>query len=351
MEDTIETSFELNYDSNLSSDMFEDDSINCFVCNGSGKVSRKHLLKELGGKDILNLLAMNEEGFFKRLEESAPKLIMEIKEVMQKNHIAELDRIKENYNSVISEKERYIEGKYVAQLKTSMEECAKLKARLEIEVKAREIIEAKHKTNSAMKGNAGEKEFRDWIGQYPHLECSEKLVKTGDYCVKMKRTLPNGNLEVIEDFPIVVDCKRDLKLNNTDIDKMFRDAKLRGMAFAYMVVDDKNLQFRGEDHKRRVMEKDGVLLFKGDRANFLDDLAFLEYIASHKTKADDTNYKEKSDKLYNLIFEKVKELDEFKNHASNIVRESEKIVKLVDQKKHSILQQLRQIMNIQGDVL
>ncbi len=336
--------FDVTYDDSISSDMFDDENITCFICHGTGKVSRKQLLKELGGKDIMNMLSMNEDMFFKRLEESAPKLIREVKDIMQKTHQSELSAFKENHITLIAEKERSIENKYGIQLKSAMEEVARLRVNLENETKAKEALETKQKTNSAMKGNAGEKDFKDWIGQYPQIECSEKLAKTGDYCVKIKRMLPNGNLEVIEDCPILVDCKRDLKLNNPDIDKMFRDAKLRGMAFAYMVVDDKNNQFRGEDYKRRVIERDGILLFKGDRDNFLDDLAFLEYIAVSNSGSDKVDYRNKSDKLHKLILEKVKELDEFKNLASNITRETDKINKLVDEKKRNALDQITKIM-------
>jgi len=317
-----------------------EDKMECFVCNGTGILSRKDVLKKLGGREIIDLLEMSEEQFFEKLEKNSPSLIKQVKETLEekyKESLAEQVEIKEKEHDLKLDEAKNREQKL-------MEAVAKLKVDLENEKKAKEVLETKNKSVPSLKGVEGEKDFEDWIGQYAQFECSEKLEKTGDFIVKVKKTLVNGNLEVIDGGDVLVDCKRDKKIKGDDIEKLFRDAKIRGMNFTYLLVESKE-QFRGEDHKRRIIEENGIWLFKGDRNNFLDDMSFLEYFIQTNTSDDDTNYKEQKEKLHKLILAKIKELDEFKDISANIIRETRKIDETVDQKKREALEEVKKVVS------
>lgn len=321
-----------------------EDIITCFVCHGTGKLSRAEILKELGGKEFFQQFTISEEQFFNKLETSAPLLIKEIKEVLENRYKGEIEQNNLIHTKTMAEKVKALEQGFSQEIKKYMEEAARMKAELNEEKKAIEALKTKNSSVPSLKGVTGEKEFKDWIGQYSQFECSDKLTKTGDYILKLKRFLPNGNLEVLDFAHVLIDCKQDLKVNDDDIDKLFRDARLRKIPFAYLLVKNREQQFRGEDYKQRLIKKDGILLFKGDKTNLLDDMCFLEHFAKQEN-ADTHNYRDMSDSLRNLLMEKVRELDEFKGVASNICREAEKINKLVDDKKRAILKQVEVISN------
>jgi hypothetical protein len=327
-----------------------DDNMVCFACNGRGTLSKKEVLKVLGGRDIIDLLELSDEQFFKKLQENSPALIREVTETLEKRHIKDVSSIEKQHQKEIRNLEKTKEKENELEIKEAKKderkllgEIADLKSKLEQEEKQRQALETKQRSVPSLKGAEGEKDFEDWIGQYAQFECTEKLKKTGDYIVKVKRTLPNGNLEVIEEGNVIVDCKEGKKITRNDIDKLFRDAKIRSENFAYLLVSNKE-QFRGEDQKKRIVEKNGIWLFKGDRNNFLDDMSFLEFFVDIIGKEDSSNDREQKEKLRKLIVEKTEELEEFKEISASIIRDAGKIDTKVDEMRREMKEEVNKIV-------
>lgn len=307
--------------------------IECFICKGKGELQERDILMKLGGEDLLNLLKMNKEQFFEALEDNSPALFEQIAETLRENYSQQVQNLEERHRIELERTESKAER--------LLERIAELKTVLEEEKIARTELETKQKSVPSLKGMQGEKDFEEWIGQYSQFECSEKLPNTGDYIVNVKKHLPNGDLVV--NAEVLVDNKKDKKIAPDDEKKLFGDCNRRKIRYAYILVESKE-QFRAVDHTKRVFQKDGIWLFKGDYGNFLDDMAFLPFFADVEKLGQGEELKAQKERLHQLILSKVQDLEEFKKISAAIARERGKIDQKVDEMRQQIKEQLEEIM-------
>ena len=108
-------------------------------------------------------------------------------------------------------------------------------------------------------------EVRTWAG----IWIGEKLVRNGDYLMAFADAQGNP-LEP----SMVVDNKDKMTVTESDIAKLIRDAKERGLAIAALVVHD-DTQLRHVDRQRRWEQEDGIWLLRSSRAWLLRDLEVL----------------------------------------------------------------------------
>ncbi len=314
----------------------ESQQIECFICKGEGKLPEKEILMKLGGEDLLNLLQMSQEQFFQALQENSPALFEQVTETLQENYKEKLANVEEENRIDLEKSENIIRG--------LNEENIELKYKLEQEKKARQELENKQKSVPSIKGELGEKSFKEWIDQFDRFDCSEKLGDTGDYHIKLKKRQPNGDFRVNAD--ILVDHKRDKKITPDDVNKLIRDCQYRKVRFGYLLVESRE-QFRTKDQSQRLEQKEDILLFKGDYSNFVDDMAFLPFFVDIEKLSESADYKVQKEKLYRLIVSKMKELEEFKNIAVEIGKQRIKIDIKVDEMRRQVQEQMEDILGDQ----
>ena len=313
------------------------DQIKCPVCEGTGMVSEKKILKRI---------EMTRDEFFNKLNNDAPKLLSEIEksyenkfeekfekeEGIMKKEVEKLQNqinYKDDKFEIKIEKER---DKFGIELEKKNNEIISYREKItendgminEMREKITEL-QTKEKSVGARIGKQGELEFQDWIAQYPQFECSKKLSSIGDYLVNLKSRQINGDLKFLQ-TPIVIDNKSNKKITKGDVDKILRDVKQRNTQIGYLLVNSAE-QFRGEDLKNRYKEFGEYIIIIGTREDFINDASILpRYLELIVESKEDNNAEIIASSLRKILIEgldRIKNLKSYCNKVKSAVRNQE----------------------------
>jgi hypothetical protein len=309
-----------------------DIAIECFLCDGRGKLSRSELLRRLGADKIAEITRIGVEQFVDRLNIDGMKVFHEA--ISQIRADAEERRRIEGEQNARREKElladleaskaRMINGVKEAELRSredSLEtiraldgQISDLRARLSLSDKEREgqveaakleerkrafdlgerarrfeeqvaeqardlaatreelaRLETRLSRVSATKGQAAEIAFNEHLGSFEHLRCSDKLPRHGDYEVSVKVARFSGEIVPIQE-PILADVK-DVAVSNARMRKLVEDARERKRRVAAIVVSTEEM-LRAEDKRHPFTVHEGVFVLTTTRDSFPRD-AFL----------------------------------------------------------------------------
>jgi hypothetical protein len=233
-----------------------DETIECPLCSGEGRLKRTEILDRLGVKDFARVAQLSAEEAFRLLLEKHKedqqhvwlrfeaeiqrvRLGLEDKlrfEQSQKEHLTR--RVEDYFREISQLRERN------QQLETEMSKVARI-------------------------GKREEMDFAEEARTWPGVCVSEKLGKNGDFLLSFRD--PSGApLEP----RILVDNKDKATVVESDIGKLIRDAKERSTPVAILVTRDEN-QLRQLDRELRWTQKEGVWLLRTTRHWLPRDLEVL----------------------------------------------------------------------------
>jgi hypothetical protein len=264
------------------------DLLPCFLC-GQGTVSRAKLLRDLGVKEMADILNVGVDDVMRKFDSQGLKFFKEVEKRLEETY---RDR-EENHKSEVAKIQREA-GSLSAQLKQTQDQLV--------------ALQGKQKGNPADIGKTGEVEFKAWADAQPRIECSDKLEQQGDYLLRVREEV-NAALVPIP-VQILIDNKKNKALTDADIVQLVGDARTRKLKFA-MIVCSEDDQLRKKDRERRVREQDGVLVVISWIAAVVSDLDLLSPLLriSAERKEERVDYRARLEAMIRRISEKLASLD------------------------------------------
>jgi hypothetical protein len=237
------------------------DTIECPLCCGAGKLKRTEILDRLGVRDFARVAQLSAEEAFRLLTQKHnhdQQGVWSRFEIELAKRTAEIrERHKDELHSAQSDRD---------DLTRRVEDCLREVTQLRERNHELETEMSKAARRGKLEEISFEEEARTWVG----MAVSEKLPKNGDYVLAYRD--PSGApLEPC----ILVDNKDKATISEGDIRKLIRDAKERRSLVAVIVAREE-CQLRQLDRERRWGQEDGVWVLRTTRHWLPRDLEVLK---------------------------------------------------------------------------
>lgn len=283
------------------------DTIECPLCCGAGKLKRTEILDRLGVRDFARVAQLSAEEAFRLLTQKHnhdQQNVWSRFETELAKRTAEIrDRHKDELRSAQSDR-----GDLARRIDDCLREVAELRARnhqLESEM-------AKVARIGKREEISFEEEARTWAG----IAVSEKLPKNGDYVLAYRD--PSGApLEPC----LLVDNKDKATVTEGDIRKLMRDVKERRSPVGVIVAREES-QLRQVDRERRWGQEDGIWILRTTRHWLPRDLEVLKPVFE-RMRTDGPNFLQRNSALADEIRRTFIDLDA-------IEKELKKAAKAID---------------------
>jgi len=237
------------------------DTIECPLCCGAGKLKRTEILDRLGVKDFARVAQLSAEEAFRLLTQKHnhdQQGVWSRFDIELAKRTAEIrERHKDELHSAQSDRD---------DLTRRVEDCLREVAQLRERNQELESEMSKAARRGKLEEISFEEEARTWAG----IAVSEKLPKNGDYVLAFRD--PGGApLEPA----ILVDNKDKATVTEGDIRKLIRDVKERRSPVGVIVAREES-QLRQVDRERRWGQEDGVWVLRTTRHWLPRDLEVLK---------------------------------------------------------------------------
>jgi hypothetical protein len=239
------------------------EAIDCPLCSGAGKLTRAEILDRLGVKDFARVAQLSAEEAFR---------------LLQTKHDHERQSAWSRFETELAKRTAEINERYKDELRLAQSERDDLIRRIEDYL--REVAQLRERNQQlqaemakvARVGKREEMDFAEEARTWAGICISEKLSRNGDFILAY--CAPNG--EPV-DPRILIDNKDKCTIAESDIDKLVRDAKERGIPVAALVARTED-QLRLVDRQSRWSRKQGVWLLRTTRHWLPRDLDVLKPI-------------------------------------------------------------------------
>jgi hypothetical protein len=239
------------------------DTIECPLCCGVGKLKRTEVLDRLGVKDFARVAQLSAEEAFRLLTQK---------------HSHDQQNVWSRFETELVKRTAEIRECHSEELRTAKSERDDLTRR--IEASLRELADLRERNQAleselskgARIGKREEMDFADEARSWAGIAISEKLPKNGDFILAYRS--PNGDPT---EPKILIDNKDKSVIAESDIDKLVRDARERSIVVAALVAREES-QLRQVDRESRWSRKDGIWLLRTTRQWLARDLDLLKPI-------------------------------------------------------------------------
>jgi hypothetical protein len=244
------------------------ETIQCPLCSGAGKLKRTEVLDRLGVKDFARVAQLSAEEAFRLLLSKHKQDEQSAWARFETELTKRVGEIKAQYNDEL----------HALSARLRSEELEKERANRRAEDHQREIEQLREHSRSleaemskvTRVGKREEMDFAEEAGTWPGICVSQKLPKNGDYILAYRD--PSGApLEP----RMLVDNKHKQSVDEGDIDKLVRDAKERSISIAVLIARDES-QLRQLDKECRWGCKDGIWVLRTTRQWLPRDLDVLK---------------------------------------------------------------------------
>jgi vacuolar-type H+-ATPase subunit I/STV1 len=239
------------------------EKIECPLCCGAGELSRAEILDRLGVKDFARVAQLSAEEAFR---------------LLQSKHNHEHQAVWSRFESELTKRVAEIRESHKDELRLAISEKETLSRR--VEDCLRELGQVREQSQelegelskAARIGKREEMTFEEEVRTWAGVWISDKLPRNGDYILAYRA--PNGDPT---EPKILIDNKDKSTIEESDIDKLIRDAGERSIGVAALVARDES-QLRQVDRESRWSRKQGVWLLRTTRQWIVRDLDLLKPI-------------------------------------------------------------------------
>jgi predicted nuclease with TOPRIM domain len=239
------------------------ETIECPLCSGAGELTRAEILDRLGVKDFARVAQLSAEEAFR---------------LLQSKHEREHQSAWSRFETELAKRTAEIREHHKDELRSAHSQKDDLTRRVEdclrelAEVRERNQALESELSKVARIGKREEMEFAEEARTWAGVWISDKLPRNGDFILCYRA--PNGE----PDEPkILIDNKDKSTIAESDIDKLVRDAKERGIQVAALIARSED-QLRLVDRESRWSRKQGVWMLRTTRQWLPRDLDVLKPI-------------------------------------------------------------------------
>ncbi len=243
--------------------LMPDETIECPLCSGVGKLKRGEVLDRLGMKDAARVAQLSAEEAFR---------------LLMKRHDHECQSAWSRFEVELAKRSADMKDQYKNELRIAQSEKDTLIRRVEDclrevgELRERNEALSSELSKVAHVGKREEMDFAEEARTWAGVAVSEKLPKNGDFLLAYCD--PSGApLEP----RILVDNKDKASVTEGDLRKLIRDTKERRCPVGIIVAREES-QLRHHDRERRWNQEDGVWILRTTRAWLPRDLEVLKPI-------------------------------------------------------------------------
>jgi len=283
------------------------DTIECPLCCGAGKLKRTEILDRLGVKDFARVAQLSAEEAFRLLTQKHNRdqqSVWSRFETELAKRTAEIgERHKDELRSALSGRD---------DLTRRVEDCLREVAQLRDRNHQLETEMAK----VARVGKREELDFAEEARTWAGIVVSEKLPRNGDFILAFRD--PSG--APVEPC-ILVDNKDKATISEGDIKKLIRDAKERRSPVG-MIVAREESQLRQHDRERRWGQEDGVWILRTTRHWLPRDLEVLKPVFE-RMRTEGPNFLQRNSALAEEVRRTFVDLDD-------VERELKKAAKAIE---------------------
>ena len=239
------------------------DTIECPLCCGAGKLKRTEILDRLGVKDFARIAQLSAEEAFRLLTQK---------------HNHDQQNVWSRFETELAKRTAEIRDRHKDELRSAQSDRDDLTRR--VEDCLREVFQLRERNHQletemakvARVGKREELDFAEEARTWAGIVVSEKLPRNGDFILAYRD--PSGApLEP----PILVDNKDKATVSESDIKKLIRDVKERRSMVGVIVAREES-QLRQVDRESRWSRKEGVWLLRTTRQWLPRDLDVLKPI-------------------------------------------------------------------------
>ncbi len=273
------------------------DSIECPLCCGAGKLKRTEILDRLGVKDFARVAQLSAEEAFRLLtqkhnhDEQSVWGRFETELAKRTSELRELQ--KDELRSAQSDRD---------DLTRRVEDCLRELAQLRDRNQQLEAEMAK----VARIGRKEELDFADeaqtWAGV-----CVERITRNGDFVLTYRD--PSG---AALEPRLVVDNKDKAAVTESDLRKLIRDAKERRSPVGIIVAREES-QLRQLDRERRWGQEDGIWILRTTRHWLPRDLEVLKPVFE-RMRTEGPDFLQKNSALAEEVRRTFVDLDDVDKH-------------------------------------
>lgn len=288
--------------------------IQCFLCNGTGKILKSQLLKDLG--QLTDVAKMGVQETLDMLNRDGLKLFETVKMELTKSY-------NERWTEHLAGEGRRQEDERRKNQEERMAFVLKVKALEE------ELIRAR--ATSVKKGEAGEVDFVAFMQGRRNLKLSEKLPKRGDYLLSVQNEHPDGSITWLNNIALI-DVKKDRPIGLAEVDALAGDALDRKVKIGFLVTTRQD-QLRGKDSVAVMEEKNGVFVvtvFMDDLPSFVDLLLpFMRLLGAQRVDEADETWRAKYAKVAQEVAQALGHVQGILEHTRSIREQADKVDKVV----------------------
>jgi hypothetical protein len=283
------------------------DTIECPLCCGTGKLKRTEILDRLGVKDFARVAQLSAEEAFRLLTQK---------------HNHEQQNVWSRFETELAKRTAEIRERHRDELRSAQSHRDDLTRRVEDCLReVSQLRERNHQLETEMAkvarvGKREELDFAEEARTWAGIVVSEKLSRSGDFILAYRD--PSGApLEPC----ILVDNKDKASISEGDIRKLIRDVKERRSQVGVIVAREES-QLRQLDREQRWGQQDGIWLLRTTRHWLPRDLEVLKPVFE-RMKAEGPNFLERNSALAEEICRTFVDLDE-------VEKELKKAAKAID---------------------
>ena len=270
------------------------ETIECPLCVGEGKLKRTEVLDRLGVKDFARVAQLSAEEAFR---------------LLQNKHDHEHQSAWARFETELAKRTAVIKERHKDELRSAQSQRDDLTRR--VEDCLREVAQLREKNHEletemakvARIGKREEMDFAEEARTWAGIVVSEKLPRNGDFIL----TYRDASGAAVEPR-IVVDNKDKAVVSEGDIKKLIRDAKERRSAVGIIVARGES-QLRQLDRERRWGQEDGVWVLRTTRRWLPRDLEVLKPVFE-RMRTEGPNFLQKNAALAEEIRRTFVDLDE-----------------------------------------
>ena len=270
------------------------ETIECPLCLGKGRLKRTEVLDRLGVKDFARVAQLSAEEAFR---------------LLQSKHDREHQTAWSRFETELAKRTTEIRERHGEELRTTKSERDDLTRR--IEASLRELAELRERnqvleselSKAARVGKREEMDFAEEARTWAGIAVSQKLPKNGDFLLAY-RDASGAPLEP----RLIVDNKDKASVTEGDIRKLIRDAKERRIPVGIIVAREES-QLRQHDRERRWGQEDGVWILRTIRQWLPRDLEVLKPLFE-RMRTEGPNFLQRNSALAEEVRRTFVDLDE-----------------------------------------
>jgi len=283
------------------------ETIECPLCSGAGKLKRTEILDRLGMRDAARVAQLSAEEAFR---------------LLQSKHDHDHQTAWSRFEAELAKRTVEIREGHKDELRSAQSGRDDLTRR--IEDCLRELADLRERNQAlqselskvARVGKREEMDFAEEARTWAGIAVSEKLPKNGDFILAYR----DASGAAVEPR-IVVDNKDKAVVSEGDIKKLIRDAKERRSAVGIIVARDES-QLRQIDREMRWGQEDGVWVLRTTRHWLPRDLEVLKPLFE-RMRTEGPNFLQKNSALAEEVRRTFVDLDE-------VEKELKKAAKAID---------------------